>query len=132
MIKISYNFDDVDYERKKEIIERSKIVKDRVDKYISFKHPKNLFGVDFILNRSTLTYKNIYHEYLSDIEKTILYLYIIFPSDHEFMLNIYKHKNDYNKIGLLYGVPEKFVKLRYLCLIKMEKEKKELKSNIKK
>lgn len=127
MIKISYNLDSVNYERKKELIERSKIVKERVDKYISFKHPKNLFGVEFILNRSTLTYKNIYHEYLTDEEKTILYLYIIFSSDHEFMKNINKYESDYKKIGLLYGVPEKLVKLRYLCLIKMQQEKNNLK-----
>ena len=126
MAKISTNILYLDYSRKKEIIERTKEVKSILDEFLNMKNLYNRLGFNFKLEKSYSIYKRIFNEELTVDERTILYLYVIFPSDIKFLQLLKNNENNFSKLAQLNDVPVGFVKLRYNNLKDMLNQKKYL------
>lgn len=123
MVRITYNISSIEYDRRKEIIGRAKEIKSRFD-YRNKHRGTFIDSIDYKFEKSYSTYIKMYKDYLNSDEKTILYLYLIFPNDIIFLDLLRKYNKDYEKIGTLYGVSGNFVRLRHFNLANMNSIKK--------
>jgi len=124
MTKFSNNISSVNYERKVELIERSKQVKIALNDFLLSRKIFNQHGITYQLGKAYVIYDNIYKERLTIEEQTILFLYIIFPNDLEFIKLISRHNANLEEIGKLYSIPTNFVKLRCRILKEMQEQKR--------
>lgn len=124
MAKITWNIFYIEYARRKEIIERTLEVKNRID-FENLHKGRYLSMGEYKLEKSYSLYVKLFKDYLNADEKTILYLYLIFPDDKKFIDILLKYDKDYKRISHLFGVSENFVKLRHLNLVNMRKLAKE-------
>lgn len=106
----------VDNDRKKIIIERSKEIL------------KLLSTITIVLEekllRSEYLYRKKYNDNLSVRELTILYLYIIFPNDENFINMLNNTNYDFDRVGRYYAMSGTVTKLRYDCYMSLKDTKK--------
>jgi len=121
MIKISKSLFKVDYKRRKELIERTKVITKLIEKNRTSNSYNS--GLEWKIAKAKSLYWLKYNEHLTIEETTLLYLYTTFPNDNDF-LNILKRYNmNFEKISEIYGVCTSFVKLRYFNIIYMDLNK---------
>lgn len=123
---MAVKFEDImnlDNNRKNDIIEKTK--------YIKEKHAEKLFSLhkdmSFIMDKTYYLYIKEYNEYLNETEKLIFNIYIVFSDDNKFDELIEYYNKDFKKIASLYGVKEIFAKLRYLINKELKNNNKTLK-----
>lgn len=129
MAKLTKNILSIDYDRRCLIIERAKNVSIMLHNYLVSKDIYNNMGLNYKLEKAYAFYKKTYdHEYLTEDELTIFYLYVVFPNDKDFVKLIDDHHSSYTTIAKLYNVTESFIKLRYVSYINMKRYKKDVKT----
>lgn len=127
MARITCNIFSIDYDRRKEIIEKTINIKSRID-YENSHKGSYVDGIHYRLERASYLYSKLFKEYLNNDEKTILYLYLVFPDDKDFVNLLIRYNKDYLKIGELYGVSSSFVRLRHFNLVNMNSIKKTIRT----
>ena len=123
---MAVKFEDImnlDVNRKREIIKRTKDLKE--------KHSKKLFAktkdLSSVLDKLYYLYTKDYSEFLNETEKLIFNIYTIYSDDDKFNKLIETYDKDFKKIASLYGVKEIYAKLRYLISKNLNKDTKVLK-----
>ena len=130
MIKFTNNINKINYDRRKELIERSNKILELIENNRTRSSYKN--GLEWKLSKAKSLYWKKYTEHLNIDEETILYLYVTFPSNEELLKLLAKYDNSFKKIAEIYGVSTSFVRLRYINLLFMEINKAKDISNEKK
>ena len=129
MAKLTKNILSIEYSRRCELIEKAENISAMLHKYLEDKGIYNNMGLNYKLEKAYSFYKKTYnHETLNEDELTILYLYVIFPNDDEFIKIIDGYSSSFSTIAKFYNVNESFIKLRYANLINMKRIKKQIKT----
>ena len=121
MIKFSKNISNIEYNRRKELIERSTKIIKLIENNRTRSNYSN--GLEWKLSKAKSLYWLKYNENLTIEELTLVYLYVTFPNDDDFINLLKKHDNNFIKVANVYGVSASFVKLRYTNLLFMEMNK---------
>lgn len=110
MIRItSISISNVDRERKLEIQGRAKNIIEIIKKY----NIENWYSIDYKLDRCTRLYRDLFDDNMNEHEKSIFYLYVLFPDDIKFMNLIEQYEKNATKIAKVYNLNKDIVKLRY-------------------
>lgn len=117
--------ENIEYNRKIEIIERTVFIKNK------FKHlleSKGSYGISYLIQTLYYQYRKFYKDDLTDEEQVLFNVYTVFHDDEVFNNLIKRFNKDYSKIGKLYGITEPYVKIRHYISISIENEKKNIKT----
>lgn len=123
---MAVKFEDImnlDNNRKRDIIEKTKDIKERYSKKL-FAKTKDL---SYVLDKLYYLYTKDYNEYLNETEKLLFNIYSTYSDDDKFNKLIETYNKDFKKIASLYGVKEVYAKLRYLISKDLSKDAKVLK-----
>ena len=107
---INNSFMNIPLERKEEIrdvaISMNAIVSDYFSTF------RKYISIEERVNKGYTLYRKYYKSSLTEAEKNIFYLYLIFPDDNYFYDLIKRYNYDYQQIGVIYNVPGQIVKAR--------------------
>lgn len=131
MFNFTLDFLQIELERKEIIKEMAIYIYQTVTRYIS---SKEHYSADnsYKLSNAYYCFQKFYKQELNNDEKNIFYLYILFPNDDYFSSLLEKFSYDYVKIGKLFGINNKIIRMRYMLQKNMIDEKEELNKNLKK
>lgn len=110
---ISSNFKKLSLERKEEVKDMALAMNNAVNNYY-YDHKKYKYDAYLKLSKAYYFLQRYYKTTLTDEEKSVFYLYILFPNDDYFMELVERHEKDFKKIGNIYQVSDGVVKLRYI------------------
>lgn len=128
-MKISYkSIENIDKERKLELIERAILVAKEAEEILRKRYSRYQgvysYDIDAKLSKAYDLYIKHYNESLNEYEKTLFYLYSIFPDDIKFMNLIERYDKDYIKIASFYNINPKAILLRLKFYDNLNNEKK--------
>lgn len=110
MVRItSISISNVDRERKLEIQERAKNVIEIIKRY----NIENWYSIDYKLDRCARLCRDLFDDNMNEHEKSIFYLYVLFPDDIKFMNLIEQYEKNATKIAKVYNLNKDVVRLRY-------------------
>lgn len=78
------------------------------------------------LDKAYALYRRKYEKDLTNEEKSIFFLYILFPNDEYFDELIMRYDKDFKRISMLYAINQIVVKMRYLLENNIKLETEEL------
>jgi len=110
-MKVSSNFKKLSQERKEEIRDIAISMNNVVSDY--YFGSKFALSLHQKLSKAYSFFQKYYKTNLTEEEKSVFYLYVLFPNDNLFMNMIEKYENDYEKLSSIYCVSENIIKLRY-------------------
>ncbi len=128
-MKISYkSVENIDKERKLELISRTILVAKEAEEILRkiYSRYQGVYSYDndAKLSKAYDLYIKHYNESLNEYEKTLFYLYSIFPDDINFMNLIEGYDRDYIKIASFYNINPKAILLRLKFYDNLNDEKK--------
>ena len=109
---ISNGFKNVSLSRKMEIIEMAKYIHDVVNSYF-FNNGAYVPNWEHKLYKSYVFFKKYYKCELTEDEKSVFYLYIIFPNDEFFLELVTRYNQDFERVSSMFNVAAGIARLRY-------------------